>query len=121
MGRLDEAATAFMGFEKSTGQPSVGLAMTYGRMGKRDEALKVIHEFEARERRQWVDPNFIAIAYAGIGDADHTIEWLETSFRKKTFSLRAFMNWDMPWFRGVRDDPRFIDLKRRVLATTFKS
>ncbi len=121
MGRLDEAAAAFAGFEKSTGQPSVGLAMTYGRMGKRDEALKVIHEFEARERRQWVDPNFIAIAYAGIGDADHTMEWLETSFRKRTFSLRAFMNWDMPWLRGVRDDPRFIDLKRRVLATTFKS
>jgi hypothetical protein len=95
--------------------------MTDGRMGKRAEARKVIHEFEARERRQWVDPNFIAIAYAGIGDADHTMEWLETSFRKKTFSLRAFMNWDMPWLRGVRDDPRFIDLKRRVLATTFKS
>jgi eukaryotic-like serine/threonine-protein kinase len=121
MGRLDEAAAAFTAFEKRFDQPSVGLAMTYGRMGKRAEALKVIHEFEARERRQWVDPNFIAIAYAGIGDADHTMEWLETSFRKKTFSLRAFMNWDMPWLRGVRDDPRFIDLKRRVLATTFKS
>ena len=40
---------------------------------------------EALERKQWVDPNFIAIAYAAIGDKDRTMEWLETSFRKKTF------------------------------------
>jgi TolB-like protein/tetratricopeptide (TPR) repeat protein len=118
MGRLAEAEAAFKQFETNFGQPSVGLALTYGRMGKRDKALEVIHALEARERRQWVDPNFIAIAYAGIGDVDHAIEWLETSFRKKTFSLRAFVGWDMPWLRGVRSDPRFVDLKRRVLATT---
>ena len=110
MGRLAEAEAAFKQFEISFGQPSVGLAMTYGRMGKRDKALEVIHALEARERRQWVDPNFIAIAYAGIGDVDHAMQWLETSFRKKTFSLRAFVGWDMPWLRGVRADPRFVDL-----------
>jgi len=31
------------------------------------------------------------------------------------------MNWDVQWFRGLYDDSRYIDLKRRVLATTFKS
>ncbi len=121
MGRLDEAAAAFRRFAQAFAQPSAGLAMTLGRMGKRDDALRIIHELEARERRQWVDPDFIAMAYAGIGDADHTMEWLETAFRKKTFPLRVFMNWDNPFLRSVRDDPRFIDLKRRVLATTFKS
>lgn len=95
--------------------------MTMCLMGNRDAALRIIREVEARERRQWVDPDFIAIAYAGLGDADHTMQWLETSFQKKTFMLRAFMSWDNPFLRSVRDDPRFIDLKRRVLATTFKS
>jgi serine/threonine-protein kinase len=119
MGRFDEAVAAFLDFQKTFEQPSVGLAVTYGHMGKRDEALRVIRAIEARERQQWIDPDFIAIAYAGIGDADHTIEWLETAFRKKTFSLRAIMSWDCPWLRAVQNDPRFADLKRRVLATKF--
>jgi hypothetical protein len=46
-------------------------------MGKRDEALHTIRELEDRERRQWVDPDFIAFAYAGIGDNDHAMDWLE--------------------------------------------
>jgi tetratricopeptide (TPR) repeat protein len=121
LGRLDDAAAAFLQFEKTAGQPSVGLAQTYGRMGRRDDALKVIHALEARARRQWVDPDFIAIAYAGIGDTDHAMEWLETAFREKAWGVRAFLNWDLPWFASIRADPRFVDLKRRVLATTFKS
>jgi tetratricopeptide (TPR) repeat protein len=121
MGQLDSAVAVFQAFEKATGQPSVGLAVTYGRMGRRDDALRVIHAIEARERREWVDPDFIAIAYAGIGDADHTMQWLETAFQKKCWSLRAFANYDIPWFRTVRNDPRFLALKKRVLATTFKT
>jgi hypothetical protein len=121
MGRLDDAAQVFLDFQRTFQQPSVNLAVTYGRMGKRDEALRVIHEIEARERKQWVDPDFLAIAYAGVGDNDRVIDWLETAFREKAFSLRAFLNWDMPWLRPLRDDPRFINLKRRVLATTFRS
>ncbi len=121
LGRLDEAAAEFRRFEKNSGHPTVGLAVTYARMGRRGEALDVIHEVEALERRQWVEPMFIAIGYAALGDADHTMQWLETSFRKKTASLRWFLNWDCPWFKNVKDDPRFIDLKRRVMSTTFKS
>ncbi len=121
MARYDDALKAFSAFEKTFGQPSTGLAVTYGRMGNRTKALEQIRLIEARERRQWVDPDFIAIAYAGMGDADHTMQWLETAFRKKTFSLRALLGWNSPWFRSVENDSRFLDLKRRVLGTTLKS
>jgi hypothetical protein len=30
------------------------------------------------------------------------------------------MNYDSFWMDGVRDDPRFVALRRQVLATTFK-
>ncbi len=121
LGRYDEAVSAFLAFQKTFDQPSWGLAIAYGRMGKRDEGTRVIRAMEERERRQWVDPDFIAIGYAGIGDRDHAIEWLEKAFQTKAWGLRAFMNWDTPWLRSMRDDPRFIALRRRVLATTFKS
>jgi TolB-like protein len=121
LGRLDEAAAEFRRFEKNSGHPSVGLAATYARMGRRDDALKVIHDIEALERRQWVEPTFLAIAYASLGDADHTVQWLETAFQKKTAGIRWFLNWDCPWFTSVKNDSRFVELKRRVLSTTFKS
>jgi serine/threonine-protein kinase len=121
LGRLDEAATEFRRFEKNAGHPTIGRAMTYARMGRRDDALAVLHDVEALERRQWVEPSLIAVGYAALGDTDHTMQWLETAFRKKTASLRWLLSWDCPWFKPVKDDPRFVELKRRVLTTTFKS
>ena len=95
--------------------------MTYGRMGDRTKALEQIHRLELREKQQWVDPVLIACAYVAMGDADHAMQWLETAFRRKTFILRASLGWDIPWFRGIQNDPRFVELKRRVLGATFKS
>jgi serine/threonine-protein kinase len=121
LGRLDEAAAEFRRFEKDFGHASTGLAVTYARMGRRADAVQAIGALEALERKQWVDPDFLAIAYAALGDNDRAMAWLETAFRKKTFTLRSVMNWDCQWFNRIKDDPRFIELKRRVLTTTFKS
>ncbi len=120
LGHLDESVAAYRNFEKLTGQPSFGLAATYGRMGKRDDALRVIHTLEEIGRHRWVDPPFIAAAYSSIGDRDNAMRWLETAFQKKAFSLRFLLSYDSPFFRELRDDPRFVALRKRVLATTFK-
>jgi tetratricopeptide (TPR) repeat protein len=83
MGRFDDATQVFLDFQRTFQQPSVNLARTYARMGKRDEALRVIREIEAREGRQRVDPDFLAIAYAGIGDNGRAIQWLDTAFKRR--------------------------------------
>ncbi|HEV7572176.1 MAG TPA: protein kinase [Thermoanaerobaculia bacterium] len=121
LGRLDEALAAFHDFQKIFEQPSFGLAVTYDRMGRRSDALAVIHALEERERKQWVDPNFIAFAYAGIGDRDRAMEWLEKAYQRKTFGVRVFLSWDCPLFRNMESDPRYQALKRRVLATKLES
>ncbi len=121
LGRLDESLASFLENQKQFKAPLFGLPITYASMGRREDALREIHTLEAREKKQWVDPDIIAIAYAGIGDRDHAMEWLEKAFRMKTFGVRLFLNWEMPWLKNMRDDPRFIDLKKRVMATTFTS
>jgi len=121
LGRLDESLAAFQDFQKIFEQPSFGLATTYFRMGRKSEALAVIHALEERQRKQWVDPAFLAFAYAGIGDRDHAMQWLEEAFRRKTFGARMFLSWDCPLLRGMESDPRFQQLRRRVLATKFDS
>jgi tetratricopeptide (TPR) repeat protein len=121
LGRYDESVKAYQAFQSLIGnQPAFGLAITYGRMGKRKEALDIIHALEAGRKQVWVDPEFIAVAYAAIGDNDHAMQWFETGFREKSWVLRFLMDADPGWLHGVRDDPRFAALRQRVLATTFK-
>ena len=121
LGHLNESLAAYVEFKKLTGQPSWGLAITYGRMGRRDDALTEIRALEERERHQWVDPTFIAVAYAGVGDRDHAIQWLDKAFREKAFTLRFLLTYDSPFLAPLRRDPRFTALRQRVLATTFKN
>lgn len=121
LGRYPEAVAAYKDFEKITGQPSFGLAMTYGRMGKHAEATAIMRDLEELARHQWIDPTLVlAVAYSDLGDKDRAMEWLEKSYAMKAFSLRFTLSHDSWMLRGLRDDPRFIALRRRVLSTTFK-
>jgi serine/threonine-protein kinase len=120
LGRLNEALAAYLDFRKIADVPSFGLVTTYQRMGRHDDAMREIRAMEEKSRTQWVDPNVIALSYAGIGDRDNAMKWLEKAFEMKTYCVRLFMNWDMPWLRNMQDDPRYVALRKRVLASQFK-
>jgi serine/threonine-protein kinase len=120
LGNLPASVTAYQAYESlSGGQPAFGLAITYGRMGRRDDAMQIIRALEAERTRTGVDPGFIAAAYAGLGDSDNAMKWLDTGLREKSWVLRFLMSTNPGWLTGVRDDPRFPALRQRVLATTF--
>jgi TolB-like protein/tetratricopeptide (TPR) repeat protein len=119
LGRYDESLAAFLSFRKIADMPFFGLAATYAKLGRPADALREIHGLEARSRKEWVDPSYIAMAYAGIGDKDHAMQWLQTAFDMKTYFIRLIMNSTVPWLRSIQDDPRFVALKQKVLATKF--
>ena len=119
LGRLDESLAAYLEFKRTFNLPTFGIVATYAKMGRRTDALREIDELKARRRSQYVDPSFIAIAYAEVGDRDQAMNWLQQAFDQKTYGIRLFLNWDMPWLRNMTDDPRFVALKQRVLATKF--
>jgi tetratricopeptide (TPR) repeat protein len=119
LGRLDEALAAYLDFRKIADVPSFGLPTTYERMGRHNDAIREIQAMEARFKKEWIDPDVIALSYAGIGDKDNAMKWLEKAVEMKTYFVRLFMNWDTPWLHNMKDDPRFVALKKRVLATKF--
>ena len=119
LGRLDEALAAYLDFRKIADVPSFGLVTTYGRMGRHDDAMREIRAMEARSQKEWIDPDFIALSYAGIGDRDNAMKWLEKAVDMKTYFVRLFLNWDTPWLRNMRDEARYIALRNKVLATRF--
>jgi eukaryotic-like serine/threonine-protein kinase len=117
LGHLEESAEAYRRYQAIIGQPAFGLAMTYARMGKRAEALEVVHAMEERARTSWVSPTVLAAAYGSLGDRDRAMAELEDAFRKKDWVLRFLMNFDASYLRSLSDDPRFVALRRKVLAT----
>ena len=80
--------------------------------GKRAGANKIANQLKQRATREYIDPYNIAIIYTGLGEKDQVFAWLE-----KAYDLRSTnMIWLKvePKFDGLRSDPRFTDLLRRI-------
>jgi TolB-like protein/DNA-binding winged helix-turn-helix (wHTH) protein/Tfp pilus assembly protein PilF len=85
------------------------LAYIYARTGRTPEARAVLSELLARED---APAYYIAIAYVGLGDSDRAFTWLEKAFQERTGPFNE-LSAD-PMFDGLRTDPRFNRLLRRM-------
>jgi hypothetical protein len=50
--------------------------------------------------------------YAGLGDKEQTLAWLERAYQQRVHNM-IFLKVE-PELDGLRSDPRFVDLMRRV-------
>jgi tetratricopeptide (TPR) repeat protein len=88
-------------------------AHTYALMGNKDEALKVIAALKGISRDQrYVSPFYIAVVYAGLGDKDQALAWLEKAYNDRSWWIATLKT--NPQFDNLREEPRFKDLLRRV-------
>ena len=62
--------------------------------------------------RQVSWPHDVALLYAQLGDRDEAFAWLEKAYANRLFGL-LFLKVSPEW-DGIRDDPRFAALQRRV-------
>ena len=56
-----------------------------------------------------------ALAYVGVGWTDQAFEWLDRSFEERDIYL-LFEVLYLPHLEGLRNDPRMLDLRRRIAA-----
>ena len=114
-GKLPEAIAEFQRAHQIEGtfaEPTAMLGHAYALSGKPGEALKIIDQLKELSSHSYVPPYNIATVYAGLGDNDRTIEWLERAYAERSFYL--------PWIKvdphmdALRSDPRFADLVKRV-------
>jgi DNA-binding winged helix-turn-helix (wHTH) protein/tetratricopeptide (TPR) repeat protein len=94
------------------GAEVTGIGHAYARVGRIDEANRVIAELRQRASRGYISPYAFALIYAGLNDSDNTFAWLERAYEDRTHWL-VFLQVE-PRFDRLREDPRFIDLLRRV-------
>ena len=91
------------------------LGYGYGVAGRRTEALAILKELEEKNNKREAGELNIAGVYAGLGEQDKAFAWLEKSFAKRGILLPE-VTWRYA-FDGIRNDPRYLDLVRRMGLT----
>ncbi len=111
-GDLQEAVALYEKAQTVTHFPSAGLAITYAKMGRLEDARRVLNQRIEKSRQQYVAADSIAAVYVALGDKEEAFRWLERAFDEH--SAPMFYLACHPIFRALRSDPRFADLLRRM-------
>jgi tetratricopeptide (TPR) repeat protein len=102
------------GVTLSSGSPLMraALAHTFGTAGRTTEALQILDDLTKLAKQKYVAPYFFAGIHIGLGENDRAIEYLEKSYEEHSHWL-IYLHTD-PSLDGLRDNPHFQDLLRRV-------
>ena len=113
-GKYEEAIDAFQKAREITGAtgPSSLLGRIYAISGERDKAEQILHALIERKKERFVPSTSIASIYAGLGETDKAFEWLEKACEERTFSV--IMLKVSPYWDGLRSDPRFTALLKKI-------
>ena len=88
------------------------LAGAYAVAGRIDETHKILAELLKPGAYPYVAPADIAGVYVWLGDADRAMDWLQKAFEERSFSM-VYLKVH-PGYDGLRQDPRFIELLRKL-------
>jgi TolB-like protein/tetratricopeptide (TPR) repeat protein len=88
------------------------LGHAYALSGQKPQALQVLAKLTERAKRQYVSAYDIATIHFGLGDKQKALEWLEKAYQERSPFL-VLINSD-PRFDGLRSDPHYQNLLRRI-------
>jgi serine/threonine protein kinase/Tfp pilus assembly protein PilF len=88
------------------------LGWIYAVSGRRADALKIALEFRQLSTHAYVDSYQLGTIYAGLGEKDEVFRLLEKAYDQHSPDI-VFLAVDPFWY-GMRSDPRYADLLRRI-------
>ena len=88
------------------------LAHTYAVSGQTKLAEGSLAELKAQQKQRYISPYEIAVVYAGLKQTDEAFRYLELAYQDRSWWLVRFRI--DPRFDGIRRDPRYQDLLRRM-------
>jgi serine/threonine protein kinase/TolB-like protein len=111
-GDFAEAIALYTKAQETTHFPSSGLAITYARTARQNEARRILAELLQKRGTGYVSAPLIAAVYVALDDKEEAFRWLETGFAEHSGILQwiAFL----PEFRTLHSDTRFPHLLRRI-------
>jgi tetratricopeptide (TPR) repeat protein len=112
-GNWEKALPIFEEVHRLTNHPLkglMGLAVTYAKLGRRDEVLECIRRMEQRQREEpdaVIDAD-LAGAWFSLGDLDKTFYHLQQCIDKRMGPVNFFLEY--PAYEGIKKDPRYNDI-----------
>ena len=104
-----ERALELLDNEAADGHQAAGRALVYQSMGDTERAREQLETLIALGNRWTYE---IAEVYAYLGDADEAFAWFDRAIERRDASLAATVT--DPFLDGIRDDPRFDELLRKL-------
>jgi serine/threonine-protein kinase len=111
MGRYDEAIALYEKAQKISDRPAFGLAITYARMNRPDEAREVLAKTIA-SRGSYTPGDAVAHVHVELGAHDDAIRELERACDERSSSLH-FVG-IAPEFAPLRSDKRFLSILNKI-------
>jgi DNA-binding winged helix-turn-helix (wHTH) protein/TolB-like protein/Flp pilus assembly protein TadD len=114
--RFDDGIRTFrraieLGGDESA-RPQALLAMHLARMGGQVEARAILMELEKRARVRFVPPTSLAMVHAALGNTVAALDLLERAYLVRDTRITRLK--DDPSWTPLRDEPRFLALKRKL-------
>jgi eukaryotic-like serine/threonine-protein kinase len=113
-GLYDQSIAAFdEGIRLTNGNPTfvAGKGVTLVFAGRRDEAEKILADFEERRKTQYVPIAGMVQMNIALGNTDAAFEWLERAAENRASFMLPIQVY--PFFDPIRPDPRFAALLER--------
>jgi serine/threonine-protein kinase len=88
------------------------LAHVYAVSGRPRDAQRILRDLHAASKKDYVSPYHLGIVYAGLGEADSAITYIERASEERSTML-VYLGVD-PRLTSLRSHPRFRDLSRRL-------
>jgi serine/threonine-protein kinase len=114
-GRLDEALARLeqaRALEARLPEALAAIASAQAAAGKKDAARDTLGQLEELAGQRHVAPFDFATIHASLGEKDRALDWLDRAYVERSYlmpSLGVF-----PIFDGLRSEPRFQELLRRL-------
>ena len=113
----EDLAGAIAAFQKARTldpQPlfDAALGYAYAVSGDRSKAEQVLRDLNDLAKQRYVSLGAQVLVYLGLGDKGRTYEWLEKCYEEQDYAC-----WELkvdPVFDGMRDEPRFQALLKKV-------
>ena len=96
------------------------LSIALSANGRRDDAVKIRNELVERSERGWIPPTAIVLSELALHDWNAALRWGERAFQTRDFlcvmlPFEGMFRVRLPGQEAtIVDDPRWIDLQRRV-------
>ena len=113
-GMYPEAIAEFQTGLKISGSPLMLalLGHAYAVAGKKTEAQQVLSDLQQLQEQRYVSPYTVAAIYAGLGDQEQALKWLDKAVEERDIWL---MNLKVdPVFAKLRSQRKFTDLLARI-------